>query len=46
MTLNIEIRVQRKTAERIGLLLLLNSIREDIRDYDKKENEKKKTSNH
>ena len=46
MTFNIEIRIQCKITERIKLLFLLNSIRENIRSHDKKENEKKSTINY
>ena len=46
MTLNIEIYIQYEITERIKLFLLLNNIRENIKDYDKKENEKKSIVNH
>ena len=46
MTFNTRIRIQYKTTRKIGLLSLSDSIREDTRSHDKKENEKRNTTNH
>ena len=46
MIFNTGIRIQRKTVKRTRLLSISNSIRENIRSYDKKENKKKSTINY
>ena len=46
MTLNLGIRIQRKTAGGIELLPLSNGIWKNTRGHDKKENEKRNTTNH
>ena len=46
MALNIRIRIQYKITERIRLFFLSDNIRKDIRNYDKKENKKKNTTNY
>ena len=46
MILDNEIYVQRKITERTRLLFILNSIRRNIKSYDKKENEKRNTTSH
>ena len=43
MIFNLEVCVQRKIIERVGLLSLLNSIWKNTRDHDKKENEERNT---
>ena len=46
MTFNTGIRIQYEIIERIELLFISDSIREDTRSHDKKENEKRNTINH
>ena len=46
MTFDNEIRIQYKISERTRFLLLSDRIRENIRSHDKKENEKRNTTNH
>ena len=46
MILNTGIYIQCKITERIGLLFLPDSIRENTRSHNKKENDKKNTTNH
>ena len=46
MILDNEIRIQYEITREIRLFLILNSIRKNIKNYDKKENEKKDTIDH
>ena len=46
MIFNNEIRIQRKIIRRIEFLFILDSIRRNTRNYNKKENKKKNTTSH
>ena len=46
MVPNSGVRIQRKTTKKVELFSLLNSIREDTRGHDKKENKKRNVVSH